>query len=145
MRPVIDADLDWAWNALQWNRDLTRAVEAIRSAENKMTNHRAGVVNSVLAGIAADWQLGITQREVVSLHAAVDQITTCQLAGDCRNVSIRSDLDGGYGTERCPRGCIGDLHKLEAMLARRGYSSDAIDAILFGNWLPIFEAALPVA
>src|SRR5690606_25881404 len=30
---IADAHLDLAWNALQWNRDLTRSVYAIRARE----------------------------------------------------------------------------------------------------------------
>ena len=31
---IIDAHLDLSWNALQWNRDLTRSVHTIRTQEN---------------------------------------------------------------------------------------------------------------
>src|SRR5579859_5276081 len=31
---IIDAHLDLAWNALQWNRDLTCSVTTIRTQEN---------------------------------------------------------------------------------------------------------------
>jgi membrane dipeptidase len=31
---IIDAHLDLSWNALQWNRDLTRSVYTIRTQEN---------------------------------------------------------------------------------------------------------------
>ena len=34
---IIDAHLDLAWNALQWDRDLTRSVAAMRAAEAGMT------------------------------------------------------------------------------------------------------------
>jgi membrane dipeptidase len=33
---IIDAHLDLAWNALQWNRDLTRPVHSIRTMEGGM-------------------------------------------------------------------------------------------------------------
>ncbi len=33
---IIDAHLDLAWNALQWNRDLTRPVYSIRTMEGGM-------------------------------------------------------------------------------------------------------------
>src|SRR5688572_1470374 len=41
MRPIIDAHLDLAWNALHWNRDLTRSLEEVRRGEAQMTDHRA--------------------------------------------------------------------------------------------------------
>ena len=31
VRPIIDAHLDLAWNALQWNRDLTQPLDAVRA------------------------------------------------------------------------------------------------------------------
>lgn len=33
---IVDAHLDLAWNALQWNRDLTRPVHSIRTMEGGM-------------------------------------------------------------------------------------------------------------
>ena len=41
MRPIVDAHLDLAWNAVQWDRDLTQSLEAVRTAESHMTDHRA--------------------------------------------------------------------------------------------------------
>jgi membrane dipeptidase len=38
---------------------------------------------------------------------------------------------------------IVDVHKLEDILARRGYGSEDIDAFFFGNWLRKFRLALP--
>ena len=36
--PIIDAHPDSAWNALSFNRDITLTVEAIRRAEQGMTD-----------------------------------------------------------------------------------------------------------
>ena len=41
MRAIFDAHLDLAWNALQWNRDLTQPLAEVRAAEATMTDHRA--------------------------------------------------------------------------------------------------------
>lgn len=41
MRPIIDAHLDLSWSALQWGRDLTQPLEAVRGGEAHMTDHRA--------------------------------------------------------------------------------------------------------
>ena len=78
---------------------------------------RGGIV-----GIAFDawmmypgWELGTTQRDVVSIDAAIDHIDhICQLAGNDQHVAIGSDLDGGFGTEQTPTGLdtIADLQKL---------------------------------
>ena len=39
---VVDSHLDLAWNALNWNRDLTQPVEEIRRAEAGMPDRRRG-------------------------------------------------------------------------------------------------------
>jgi membrane dipeptidase len=41
LRPLFDAHLDLAWNALQWNRDLTQPLELMNQSEAHMTDHRA--------------------------------------------------------------------------------------------------------
>lgn len=41
MRPILDAHLDLAWNALQWNRDLTQSLDDMRHHETHMTDHPA--------------------------------------------------------------------------------------------------------
>jgi len=39
---VIDAHLDLGWNALGWNRDLTRDIDEMRKAESGMTEEHRG-------------------------------------------------------------------------------------------------------
>ena len=107
-----------------------------------------------MIGIAFDaimlypgWVRGETSPEVLDISAAADHIDhICQLAGDVLHVGIGTDLDGAYGTEQTPRDLksIADVHKLEDILARRGYSSADIDAIFFGNWLRKLRQALPM-
>src|SRR5438045_3640603 len=41
MRPIIDAHLDLAWNALSFNRDLTEPVATIRERERGLEDHPA--------------------------------------------------------------------------------------------------------
>jgi membrane dipeptidase len=92
------------------------------------------------------WIIGKTSRDVVSITTVADHVDhICQLAGDCAHVGIGSDLDGGFGTEQCPRelDSIADLHKLAPILESRGYSSADIDNIFFGNWFRFFSEALP--
>ncbi len=92
------------------------------------------------------WQRGVTQPSVVGIEAAADHIDhICQFAGTVRHCAIGSDLDGGYGTEQTPRDLdtITDIHKLEEILERRGYTPTDIDDIFFGNWLRFFGNALP--
>jgi membrane dipeptidase len=92
------------------------------------------------------WVRGNTQPEVVGLEAIVDHMDRiCQFAGNAKHVALGTDLDGGYGTEQTPRDLdtITDVHKLEDILARRGYSSADIDGNFFGNWLRFFGTVLP--
>ena len=109
---------------------------------------RGGVIGSAFDAwmMVPGWVRGQTKPEVVGLEAIIDHMDKiCQWAGNANHVAIGSDLDGGFGTEQTPRdlNTIADLHKLEEMLARRGYSSADIDGIFYGNWLRFFGSALP--
>ncbi len=92
------------------------------------------------------WKRGETKPSVVAIEASADHIDhICQLAGSARHCALGTDLDGGFGTEQTPRDLdtITDVHKLEDILANRGYSSTDIDGIFYGNWLRLFTNALP--
>ena len=92
------------------------------------------------------WKRGETPPAVVSMEAAADHLDhICQLAGSARHCAFGTDLDGGFGAEQTPGDLdtISDIHKLEAILSRRGYSDSDIDAIFFCNWLRFFSQALP--
>jgi membrane dipeptidase len=96
--------------------------------------------------LSPGWVGGQTSREVVSIEAVADHVDhVCQLAGKARHVGIGSDLDGGFGNEQVPRemDSIHDLHLLETIFSRRGYSAADIDGMFFGNWLRFFGDALP--
>jgi membrane dipeptidase len=111
------------------------------------------VERDAVIGIAFDaimlhpgWVRGQTSPEVLDISAAADHIDhICQLAGDVRHVGIGTDLDGAYGTEQTPRDLksIADVHKLEDILAKRGYNAEDIDAIFFANWLRKLRQSLP--
>ena len=91
------------------------------------------------------WVAGETPNTVVTLEAVVDHIDhVCQLAGNSSHSAIGSDLDGGYGTEQCPRDLdtIVDLQKIPNLLRKRGYKEPDVRAIMHGNWLRFFETAL---
>lgn len=93
-----------------------------------------------------NWQRKVTQPEVVGIDAAADHIDRiCQFAGNASHIAFGTDLDGGYGTEQTPRDLdtIADVHKLEEILARRGYKSADIDALFFGNALRFLSNSLP--
>jgi len=67
----------------------------------------------------------------------------CQLAGNARHCGVGSDLDGGFGSEQCPRDVdtIADLQGLDAILAARGYSEADRAAIGHGNFLRVLHNA----
>ena len=94
-----------------------------------------------------EWKFGETDPKSLSLEAVADHIDhVCQLAGNAEHVAIGSDLDGGFGNEQTPHDLdtIMDLHRLDAILEKRGYSEQDIDAIFFNNWLALWQRALPV-
>jgi membrane dipeptidase len=125
----------------QHDRQLTdRQIRAIVE--------RGGVIGAVLDCwmMMVDYNEPHCSRQDVTLDKLVDHIDhVCQVAGSAAHAGIGSDLDGGFGTEQCPADLdtIHDLHKLEPLLARRGYSDQDIDAIFYGNWLRFFGEALP--
>ena len=86
-------------------------------------------------------------KAAVTLDTVVQHIDhICQLAGDARHVGIGSDLDGGFGVEGIPLeiDTIGDLPLIATALARHGYRSADIAAIMGGNWLRMLERVLPL-
>lgn len=90
------------------------------------------------------WIKGVTRNDAVGLEQVVDQIDhVCQLAGNARHAAIGTDLDGGYGTEQCPRDLdtIADLRHIPDLLRGRGYREDDIAAIGHGNWRRLLERA----
>jgi membrane dipeptidase len=68
----------------------------------------------------------------------------CQLAGNSAHVAIGSDLDGGFGREKCPReiDTHSDLQQLVQLLHARGYTEADVAAIFHENWLRFWGAAL---
>jgi membrane dipeptidase len=87
-----------------------------------------------------------TPRELIHLSAFVDHIDhLCQLAGSARHAALGSDLDGGYGTEQTPLelDTIADLQQVPQLLRQRGYPDEDVRAIMGGNAVRFFAAALP--
>jgi membrane dipeptidase len=107
---------------------------------------------AVIGAALDDWMLypgwvrGKTrpQEAGVTLATVVDHIDrVCQLAGNARHAALGTDLDGGFGREQspCDLDTIADLQALPALLAARGYSPEAVEAILSRNWVRFFERA----
>jgi membrane dipeptidase len=92
------------------------------------------------------WIRGQTTSEqagtkLVEIVNHIDRV--CQLAGDALHVGIGTDLDGGFGREQSPidLDTIADLQRLPELLANRSYSIDAIEGILYKNWVRFFQEA----
>jgi membrane dipeptidase len=112
---------------------------------------RALLARDAVIGVALDsWMLhpnyvpGQTDNSLVSMERVIDHIDhVCQLAGNARHCAIGSDLDGGFGTEQCPRelNTIADLQRIPDLLGRRGYTETDIEGIMHGNWVRFFKHA----
>jgi membrane dipeptidase len=92
------------------------------------------------------WVRGQTQpaEAGVKLETMVDHIDrVCQLAGNACHAAIGTDLDGGFGREQSPYDLdtIADLQRLPDMLRQRGYDSEAIEGVLYRNWVRFFHEA----
>ena len=114
----------------------------------KLLIERGAVIGCALDAwmLQSGFVIGKSNGQDVPLESVADHIEhVCALAGNARHAAIGSDLDGGFGTEQSPRGIdtIADLHKLESILAERGFPDHDIDAIFHNNWLRFFTEALP--
>jgi membrane dipeptidase len=92
------------------------------------------------------WVRGQTtpQQAGVKIETVVNHIDrVCQIAGNSRHAAIGSDLDGGFGKEQSPMDLdtIADLQRLPELLRARGYNSEAIEGIMYGNWVRFFKEA----
>ena len=129
-------------------RSLVPGDRQLTDEQVKELVKRGAVIGSAFDAwmMVPGWERGKTRPEVVGLEAIVDHMDRiCQFAGNARHIAFGTDLDGGFGTEQTPRDLdtITDVHKLEDILAGRGYSAADIDGIFFGNWLRFFGSALP--
>lgn len=129
-------------------RALVDCDRQISDEQIKAIAQRGGVIGAVLDAwmLTPGWGKGESTNENTTMADVANQIDhVCQLTGSTDHAAIGSDLDGGFGTEQCPNDLdtIVDLHKIEAILADRGYSDAALDAVMHGNWLRFFGDALP--
>jgi membrane dipeptidase len=93
------------------------------------------------------WVRGQTtpEKAEVKMQAVVDHIDrVCQIAGNARHAAIGSDLDGGFGKEQSPLDLdtIADLQRIPELFRARGYDSQAIEGIMYANWVRFFKEAL---
>ncbi|MEP7288021.1 MAG: membrane dipeptidase [Chloroflexota bacterium] len=89
----------------------------------------------------------ITDKKVATkldlVIGAIDHV--CQVTGSANHVGIGSDFDGGFGAESIPAelDTVADLRLIGPALVARGYTPEAVTAILSGNFLRILRTALP--
>ena len=108
---------------------------------------RDGVIGVVLYNsfLKPGWRMGDRKDAVrlADVTAAIDHI--CQVTGSARHAGLGSDFDGGFGAQHIPDelDTVADLWSIGAGLAERGYAPPDIEAILSGNFLRVFRAALP--
>jgi membrane dipeptidase len=108
---------------------------------------RNGVIGVVLYNgfLKPGWHIRHNRKDEVCMAdvtAAIDHI--CQVTGSARHVGIGSDFDGGFGYAHIPAelDTVADLLKIGAALGERGYSDEDIAAVLGGNFLRAYGAAL---
>ena len=78
----------------------------------------------------------------VKLAHVIDHMDhICQLAGNTDHIALGTDLDGGFGSEETPRDVdsIADVMKIPAILRRRGYAEEDVNAIMYGNWVRLLR------
>jgi membrane dipeptidase len=131
-------------------RALVPGVRQFTDEQLRLLIERKGVIGAPFDNwmIVPGWKTGQTLRLEATLEKLADHIDhICQLSGSYEHVAIGTDLDGGYGSEQSPVeiDTIADVQKFADVLARRGYASEAINAVFHGNWLRFFSQHLPGA
>jgi membrane dipeptidase len=127
-------------------RSLVPNQRQLTDGQIKRLIERGAVIGTALDSwmLYPGWIRGVTSPEVVQLEAMIDHIDhLCQLAGNARHAAIGTDLDGGFGREQspCDLDTIADLQRVPDMLRRRGYNAEAIEGIMYRNWVRFFLEA----
>jgi len=145
------------WDALELYQGPLLAshhnCRALVSADRQLTDEqiKALVERGAVIGAAFDnwmitpgWTIGVSDPATVKMEMIVDHIDhICQIAGNANHCGIGSDLDGGFGKEQSPSDLetIADLPKMGDLLAKRGYTADDVERILFRNFIDFFRRA----
>lgn len=127
-------------------------VVASHSNAYAVQPHRRNLTDAQIRAIAKrDGLVGIVLYNdfLGNGHVTVDTVLAhiqhiVELVG-ADHVGIGSDLDGGFTTEKTPEGInsVADLRRIGDGLADRGFSTDAVNRILGGNWIRVLRRALP--
>ena len=91
----------------------------------------------------------IPPAEYKSRRASLDDVVAhaqhiCNLAGNANHVAIGTDMDGGLGKEQIPQEITAssDLYLLKDAMRVAGFKADAIERIMWQNWLEFFRKNL---
>lgn len=129
-------------------RALVPDQRQLTDAQIKRLIGRGAVIGAAMDDwmLVPNWVRGETTPEGtgVCLNTVVDHIDrVCQLAGNTQHAALGTDLDGGFGKEQSPLDLdtIADLQKIPDLLRKRGYDADAIEGIMYRNWVRFFERA----
>ena len=85
-------------------------------------------------------------KEDITLEDYADHIDhICQLAGNSLHTAIGGDTDGQGGAPGAPMeiDTVSDYQKIGDVLAKRGYTQEAIENVMYRNWQRFFEKWLP--
>jgi len=130
-------------------RSLVNHQRQLTDDQIKALAEREAVIGGALDAwmLSPKWVRGISdpRKSNVNLEKLIDHYDhICQLTGNCDHIAIGTDLDGMFGKEQSPYDLetIADLTKLENLLQVRGYNTEQMDKIFFGNWLRLLERIL---
>jgi membrane dipeptidase len=129
-------------------RVLVPGVRQLSDDQIEALIRREAVIGAALDNrmLQAGWTTSASNRKTVSLDDVVNHIDhVCQLAGNARHSGLGTDLDGCFGKEEAPGDLdtIADVSKIASILARRGFSQDDIERIMWRNFVDFFLKALP--
>jgi len=127
-------------------RELVPGDRQLADEQIKALIERGSVIGAAFDCwmLSPDWKIKVSDPATVSLEQVVDHIDhVCQLAGNAKHSGIGTDLDGGFGKEQTPHDLdtIADLRKVAEILERRGYNSEDIEGIMYGNFVDFFRRA----
>lgn len=128
-------------------RALSNHQRQLSDQQIRMIHERDGVIGTVLYKPMiegyCDAPADRADVDLDSLVRHIDHIS--QLVGDAQHIAIGSDLDGGFGSDDCPReiDTVADLHLLASKLTAKGYSDADVRGIMGENWLRFWQRNLP--
>lgn len=127
-------------------RALVPGDRQLEDSQIKELIRRGSVIGAAFDNwmIQPGWKIGVSDPSTVTMNDIVDHIDhICQLAGNANHSGLGTDLDGGFGQEQAPSDLetIARLDRMGELLSQRGYSADAVERILWRNFVEFFQRA----